>query len=236
MASHGKKRHMKRLARPKSMPISPKTHTYLKKMSAGPHPKNYSLPLSVYLVEIAKVAKNMKEVKVLLRDGSITIDGRKTRDPGFPIGIMDIISIPILGKYFRVSISHGKIMFKEIEGNASKHKLCKITSKTQLGKDKVQLNLHDGRNVIVTDGKKYATGGTLSIEIPAQEIKAYLPLSKGSKCFVYKGVHSGQVAALKELTEREASTATDATLTGSDGKEFITRKDYLFVVEENFTN
>ncbi|MFA5246426.1 MAG: 30S ribosomal protein S4e [Candidatus Micrarchaeia archaeon] len=234
MASHGKKRHMKRLARPKAMPISTKKYTYLKKASAGAHAKNYSLPLSTFLVEILNVAKTGREARKLLRAGMVFVDGKAVRDAGFPIGLMDVISISLVDKYLRVSVAKGKLSFTPISKEQVSQKLCKIVSKKQLAKDKFQIGLHDGRNIMVADAKKYSTGGTLKIAVPSQKVEDYLALQKGATCLVDKGVHAGTVAVLEELIEREASRATDAKLKTTDGKVFTTRKDYLFVVNAGF--
>ena len=229
------KRHMKRLARPKAMPISPKKYTYLKKASAGPHPMNYSLPIVTFLVEITKVAETAREARKLLRGGVIFVDGKAVRDAGFPIGMMDVISIPLINKHVRVTIMKGKLSFVDVAKDVVTQKLCKIVSKKQLGKGKFQLGLHDGRNIIVDDGKKYATGGTLKIDVPSQKVVEYLALAKGATCLVDKGVHAGTVAVLEELIEREASRATDAKLKTADGSVFTTRKDYLLVVNSGYS-
>jgi small subunit ribosomal protein S4e len=234
MASHGRKRHVKRLARPKALPISPKKHAYLRKAQAGPHKKEYALPIATFLVEILGVAQNGREARKLLRAGVVFVDGRAVREQSFPIGLMDVVSIPLLEKHLRVVISKGKLAFSPVQKDAVLQKLCRIVSKRQLGKARFQLGLHDGRNIMVEDGKKYAPGGTLKIGVPSQEVTDYLALQKGATCLVDQGVHAGTVAVLEELIEREASRATDATLKTSDGKVFTTRKDYLFVVNSGF--
>jgi len=228
------KRHMKRLARPKAMPISAKKYTYLRKASAGPHKKDQSLPIATFLVEILAVAQNAREARKLLRGGVVFVDGKAVRDPSFPIGLMDVISIPLVEKHIRVTIAKGKLSFTLISKDLVTQKLCRIASKKQLAKNKFQLGLHDGRNIMAEDGKKYATGGTLKIAVPSQKVEEYLALKKGATCLIDKGVHAGTVAILEALIEREASRATDATLKTSEGKVFTTRKDYLFVVNAGF--
>jgi len=228
------KRHMKRLARPKAMPISPKKYTYLRKASAGAHKKDQSLPIATFLVEILAVAENAREARKLLRAGQVIVDGKAVADPSFPIGLMDVISIPLADKHIRVTIFKGKLAFTPVAKDLMAHKLCRIASKKQLAKNKFQLGLHDGRNIMVEDGKKYLTGGTLKIAVPSQKVEDYIALSKGATCLIDKGVHAGVVAVLEALIEREASRATDAKLKTHDGKEFTTRKDYLFVVNSGF--
>ena len=51
-------------------------------------------------------------------------------------------------------------------------KLCKIKGKN-LMKGKINLNLHDGRNII-TDNKEIKVGDSVLIELPAQKINQHL--------------------------------------------------------------
>ena len=63
-------------------------------MSAGPHSYKKGIPVLLILRNLLKVAKNKKEVQALLNSGKIFIDGKIRKDVGFPIGLMDIISLP----------------------------------------------------------------------------------------------------------------------------------------------
>ncbi|MFQ5406558.1 MAG: 30S ribosomal protein S4e, partial [Candidatus Micrarchaeia archaeon] len=147
-------------------------------------------------------------------------------------GLMDVVTISgEKSKNYRLTFKKGKLTLLEISQDEAKEKLCKITGKSTLRKKLVQLNLHDGRNV-VADGE-FKTGDTIKISLPTQKIDGVIKLEKGVKCYVSHGKHSGETATLKELVERGGSVATDAKL--SIGKnEFITRKEYLFAVDEGF--
>ncbi len=234
MASHGKRRHVKRLAKPKAVPIPAKKAVYLKKVQPGPHPDHSSVGVGTMLVELLKVAKTAREARTLLRSGAVLVDGRPVRDMGFPVGLMDSVSIPATQIHFRVTFAKGKLVFSKITPENAKFKLCRVNSKRRLSKSKTQLNLHDGRNILVGDGSKYSTGGTLKVSLPDQEILEFLPLSKGATCFVYQGRHSGTIAILEELFERESSHATEARLASADGSAFTTLKNYLLVVGKDF--
>jgi len=60
--------------------------------------------LSVLLKHRLKYALSGQEVFKIVRDkeGMIKIDGKIRRDPRFPLGIMDVISIERTGEHFRI--------------------------------------------------------------------------------------------------------------------------------------
>ena len=130
-----------------------------------------------------------------------------------------------------------RLIFKKgnhspIETKNEKEKLCKITGKSMISKGKIQLNLNDSRNILV-DKDQYKTGDTVKISLPDQKLTETLKLEKGATCYVSHGKHSGEIATLDKIIEREGSKAADVELSYQKEK-IITRKDYLFVVDKNF--
>jgi small subunit ribosomal protein S4e len=93
--------HLKRLNAPDSWHIPKKTTKFITKTAPGPHNAN-AMPIAVWLRDHMGYVLNMKEVKQVLRQKDIIINGRPCRDPRMGIGIFDIISIPKMGKYFRM--------------------------------------------------------------------------------------------------------------------------------------
>ena len=149
--------------------------------------------------------------------------------------MLDIIAIPKISKFYHVVNTGKKLKPTEISKEDAKDKLCKVVGKRYISGGKVQLSLHDGRNVAIErkDSEKYGVGDSLVIEVPSQKISSALKIEKGATCYVALGRHAGQVAKLVELEEKPFGTPTDAVL--EDGKhKFITRKDYLFVVPKEF--
>ena len=105
----------------------------------------------------------------------VVIDGIPRKDLHFPIGLMDVIELPEINKAYRIlaSKNHG-LMVSEITKDESKFKLCRINNITTVKGGLQQLNLHDGRNILIKKGEnKYKTRGTLKISIPNQEILEY---------------------------------------------------------------
>ncbi len=230
MASHGKKRHTKRLTAPRSVHVSRKSNVWIKTAKPGPHAKQVSAPLTVFLRDLVKIAKTHREAKHLLKTGQVLVDGRIVKDPGFPIGLMDVVSLKKSGS-FLVLIKNGFLLAVPVKETGKK--LCKITGKTILRKGKVQLDLHDGKTLLV-DKKEYSPGDTLELSIPKLSIERHLKLEKGSNCYVFQGRHAGAVGKLIDIHVFPGTTPSNARIVEHGGNEVVTLKDYVFVVGEDF--
>ena len=93
--------HLKRLNAPDSWHIAKKTTTFITKTAPGPHNAN-ALPIAVWLHDHMKFARNLKEVKQILGQKDVIINGRPCRDHKMGIGIFDIIALPKINKYYRI--------------------------------------------------------------------------------------------------------------------------------------
>jgi small subunit ribosomal protein S4e len=89
----------------------------------------------------------------------------------------------------------------------------------------MQLNLHDGRNIL-SPKKKYKTGDVLKIEIPSQKILDSYSLEKGNVAVIIGGNHSGQIATIENYQKIRGPKPNLVEF--SQG--FSTIKDHVFVV------
>lgn len=222
--------HIHRLAAPKRYPILRKIAHYLIKVNPGPHSKKDSVPLLIALRDILKIVQTSREAKKVLNARKIYVDGVVRRDPKFPIGLMDVISIPDENKQFRVVFDkHGRISLIEIKDDEAKLKLCKIVNKKKIKGGKTQLNLHDGRNIIV-EKDEFKTGDSLLIEIPSQDIKKHLKFEKDVFVYITDGTHVGEFAKISDFKQMPGPTPDRVVLTNPSGESFETLKKYVFVV------
>lgn len=234
MAGHGNKRHWKRLAKSKALRVSTKTHRWIKKPLAGKHTKEFSIPLVVLLRDMLKVTKDAAEARHVLSGGQVFVDGVVQKKAALGVGLMDVISIPKLGKYYQIFTLKGELHAIEITAEEAKHKSCRIVNKTLIKGNKVQLNLHDGRNVLIEkEEDRFGVGDTVRLEIPTQKIDQFIKLEKGATCYVFKGKHSGKIGILEEIVVQPGGVPSQARLT-LEGKQLITQKDYLFAVAKEF--
>ncbi len=223
-------KHLHRIAAPKKYPILKKVAHYVIKVSPGPHPKRDSLPLLLILRDLLRLTKNAKESKKLLNSRKVLVDKKVRKDPKFPVGLMDVISIPDLNQNFRVVFdNHGKVRLIEIDEKEAGLKLCKIMDKKLIKKGKIQLNLHDGRNILVDD-QKYKSGDSILISLPKQEIKLHLPFEKGMLVYIVDGTHIGEMAKITEFRPMPGSNPDRVLLENVNGETFETLKKYIFII------
>jgi len=84
--ARGPKKHLKKVAAPKSWMLGKTQGIYACRPSQGLHKLRECLPIFVLLRKHLKYATNGTEVTKILNDREINvrIDGAQRRDPGFP--------------------------------------------------------------------------------------------------------------------------------------------------------
>jgi small subunit ribosomal protein S4e len=122
------------------------TGAYAPKASAGPHKTRDSLPLIIFLRNRLKYALNGTEVKAIVKQRLIKVDGKVRTDSTFPTGLMDVISIEKTGENFRLIYdTKGRFTVHRITAEEAQYKLGKV-KRVQLGKGGIPyLVTHDAR-------------------------------------------------------------------------------------------
>lgn len=226
----------KRLTVSKHFPVERKTKKYTISPRSGPHGKERCIPLGLILRDVLHVAETGDEVRRILGKREILVDGKIRQDRAYPVGVMDVISIPKLGKNYRMIPKEGKLTVFEITTERAKFKLCRIEGKSNIRGSIVQLNLHDGRNIRIPlkNPKKpsedvYHVGDTLKVSLPEQKIDGHYPFEKGSVAVVTEGNHAGLVGKIKDIITTRDMQRTRVMLS-DEKQETLTVKDYVFVI------
>ncbi|MFX1490540.1 MAG: 30S ribosomal protein S4e, partial [Promethearchaeota archaeon] len=204
MTRHGGQKTLKRLNTPAHLQIKRKHGTFFVKPSPGSHPERFCLPLLHIVRDILKFVDNHREAKKLIGLGHFKIDGKVVRDRGFPVGLMDVLSIEKVNKHYRIlPDSHYGLILHEISEEESTYKLCRIDNKTNVKGGHLQLNLHDGRNILirVKDPRnpkedKYKRMDVLKISLPDQEIMKVLKFKDNNLAIIMSGKNIGQVGKI----------------------------------------
>ncbi|MBI2135070.1 30S ribosomal protein S4e [Candidatus Woesearchaeota archaeon] len=193
-------KHLKRYFSPKSWKIKRKGIVYVTKPSPGPHRIGMALPLNVILRDVLGYAATNREVKFMLGNRDVTVDGIKRRDPKFPVGLFDVLSLNDVGEHFRVILDKkGSLALIRISKEESGLKLCKIIGKRML-KGKAQLNLYDGKNIFVEkDSYKCGDSVLVSLDSGGFGIKDHLKLANGSLIFLTGGKHIGEIGNVQDI-------------------------------------
>ncbi|MEM2111465.1 MAG: 30S ribosomal protein S4e [Candidatus Bathyarchaeia archaeon] len=239
MGRKGGRGHLKREASPKFWSIHKKEFTWTVKPIPGPHPLQQSIPLQIILREMLGFAKTRNEVKKILSQGKIFVDGKARYDEHFSAGLMDVISIPEIKKYYRLQPSEKGLLLHSITEEESKFKLCRIENKSTLANGHIQLNLHDGRNIMLrlensqgSTDDVYQTLDTLKISLPNQEILEHLKLESGMSALIIGGKNIGKHGTIISIDERPEQKRREHLVTIQDEREqtFQTTLDYIFVI------
>src|SRR3989344_521606 len=216
------KNHLKLIAAPRTWFMPRKTNVFTIRPNPGAHSLEYGLPLGLLLRDELKLASTTAEVRKIVTQKEVLVDGVARTDHRFMVGLFDVLSVPKLKKQYRMLLDKkGRLTLREINTKEAALKLVKVVGKNALKGGKIQFNLHDGRN-IVSDAKA-KVGDTFVISLPVVSVTKILSVKKGSKVFLIKGKHAGDVGVLKEIKGMEATYTVD-------GADVDTAKDYLFVV------
>ncbi|MHA1200067.1 MAG: hypothetical protein ACTSQF_12120 [Candidatus Heimdallarchaeaceae archaeon] len=113
MTKGGGKRHLKRYVVSKHIPIHKKAFTYTVRPAAGPHAADECIPIAILLRDMFRYARNMSEVKRILFERNVVIDGKVKTNRKHPLGFMDVVSLPKMQKHYRMVYSLKKLKQKK---------------------------------------------------------------------------------------------------------------------------
>ena len=231
MGKKGGKRHLKRKPAPKFWPIHRKEFVWTSKPDPGPHPLSRCIPLTLVVRDILKFAKTSKEAKQIVSREKIEVNGKVQREELFPIGLMDVVSVPDAKKTYRVIPSKKGLVFHSIKADEAKFKLCRIEDKTAVRGGHIQLNLHDGTSMLirVNDPKKpeedvYQTVDTLKLSIPDLEPLGHTKLTVGAPAIIIGGKNVGKYGKITAIEEKPDQKRRELLVTIEDknGNQFQT--------------
>jgi Ribosomal protein S4E len=217
---------MKRLAAPRTWSLRRKVNVWVTKQSPGPHPIERSMPALIVMRDMLKICDTAKEAKRVIGNRELLIDGKPLRSPKMPIGLMDIVSIPKMKAEYRMLLTDkGKLTLVPVSEEEAKFKLCRIEKKTTVSKGKTQLNLHDGRNIVL-DKDQYKSGDVLKINLEDQKIVESYPLTAGATVMIIEGNKSGHTSTVSESVVVRGPSPNIVRFT--DGGETV--KGNVFVI------
>ncbi len=242
MTRHGGKKTLKRLNTPKFLQIKRKHGKFFVKTSPGPHRSRECLPLLHIVRDLLKLVDTHREAKKLIGLGHFKVDGKVNRDKNYPIGLMDIFSVEKSNKHYRIlpDSHHGLILF-EIPEAESLFKLCRINQKTTIKGGHIQLNLHDGRNILIKvknpqnpNEDVYKRMDILKISVPDQDIIKVLKFKTNNLAIIMSGKNIGQVGKITNIKKQFGPKASTVSIE-HNGEHTETLYDYTFVIGEDST-
>jgi small subunit ribosomal protein S4e len=230
MARKGPRNHLKRSNIPDKVWIrNKKDYKYIRRQAPGPHAMASSMCIGVLMRDIIKCVDNMREARLTMRSGHVKVDGKARKDSDFPVGLMDVVEIR--GAAYRILIgAHGRYEAKETEKtDKTDKKPLKIARKVSAGKAGYQLTFHDGRTMLTKDNS-LSVNDVVLFDIAKKAITDTAKPEIGSMCLIIEGRHAGKSGTISKIS---GEGTKDVTI-GVEGKDIITRFNYIFPVKDGW--
>ncbi len=199
MAHVSGKRHLRRIAAPKTWFIPRKGSYWIIRPTSNGYKFEYAMPILLWLRDYLKLVKDKREAKYLLDTNKVLVNNKKIRDLGYNVGLFDVISILPLNKHYRVVINKNeKLVLKEISENEKDLKLIRIVKKTMIKNGRIQVTGLDGSNFIMGD-KDIKVGDSILYNTKERKIEKIIRLKKNVLIYVYYGHKAGKMGRLSDI-------------------------------------
>ncbi|QDS68341.1 hypothetical protein FKW77_010707 [Venturia effusa] len=202
---------------------------YAPKPSPGPHKLRDCLPLIVFIRNRLKYALNGREVKAIVMQRLIKVDGKVRTDATYPAGYMDVISIEKTGENFRlVYDTKGRFTVHRITTEEAAYKLGKV-KRVQLGKGGIPfLVTHDARTIRYPD-PAIKVNDTVKIDLSTGKITDFIKFDTGTIAMATGGRNMGRVGVITHR-ERHDGGFNIVHIKDAVDNEFATRESNVFVI------
>jgi len=220
---------MKRLAAPSHWLLDKLSGSYAPRPSPGPHKLRECLPLVVFLRNRLKYALNGREVKSILMQRLVKVDGKVRTDPTYPAGFMDVITLEKTGENFRlVYDTKGRFTIHRISDEEASFKLCKV-KRVELGKKGIPYVVtHDARTIRYPD-PAIRVNDTVKVELESGKITEFISFDTGCLAMITGGRNMGRVGVITHR-ERHDGGFDIVHLQDVIGNKFATRLSNVFVI------
>ena len=228
----GPQKHLKRLAAPNHWMLDKLSGTYAPRPMAGPHKLRECLPLIIFLRNRLKYALNGREVKAILMQRLVQVDGKVRTESTYPTGFMDVITIEKTGEHFRLLFdTKGRFTIHRISAEEASYKLCKV-KQVRLGAKGIPFAVtHDGRTIRYPDPLIKAND-TVKFDLATGKITDFLHFEVGQTCTIIGGRNKGRVGIITHRERHEGSFEIVHVKDALD-RTFATRLGNVFCIGEN---
>jgi small subunit ribosomal protein S4e len=225
----GPRKHLKRLHAPKHWMLDKLGGVFAPRPSCGPHKLRESLPLMVFLRNRLKYALTYSEVKKIVNQRLIKVDGKVRTDKNYPAGFMDVITIEKTSQNFRLIYDvKGRFAVHQITPAEAKYKLCKIKKVAVGPKGVPHIVTHDGRTIRYPD-PLVKVNDTIQLDIATSKIMDFIKFDSGNLCMITGGRNLGRVGIIT-TREKHPGSFDICHIKDALGHTFATRLNNVFVI------
>lgn len=182
--------YLKRNALKKKIPVARKGTKYVARASSH---ISESVPTVIAVRDMLGLARNLSEVKKMILSKILKINGKVVKDYRESIKLFNVFSAD--KDYELIILPTGRYSFRESKN--SDKRIVKIVGKNLLKSGVVQLNFHDGSNVLSKESVK--VGDSVLLDFSGK-ISSVISLDKSKKVFVVSGKYVGLEANVVSIT------------------------------------
>ncbi|KAI9927933.1 40S ribosomal protein S4 [Aspergillus wentii] len=179
-----------------------------------------------------KYALNGREVKAIMMQRLIKVDGKVRTDQTYPAGFMDVIGIEKTGENFRLIYdTKGRFTVHRIQAEEAEFKLCKV-KRVQLGKGGIPfLVTHDARTIRYPD-PAIKVNDTVKVDVATGKISDFVRFDTGVVVMATGGRNMGRVGVVTHR-ERHDGGFNVVHIKDAIDNTFATRESNVFVIGQD---
>jgi small subunit ribosomal protein S4e len=227
--ARGPKKHLKRLAAPKSWMLDKLGGIFAPKPSSGPHKTRESLPLIILMRNRLKYALTKREVTLILMQRLVKVDGKVRTDPTYPTGFQDVIEIAKTDEKFRILYdTKGRFAIQKISPEEAKYKLGKVKRVATGAKGIPYIVLHDGKTIRYPD-PLIKVNDSVKYSIETGKVLEFLKFELGNLVMCTGGRNLGRVGVITHK-EKHPGSFDIVHVKDASGSHFATRTSNVFVI------
>lgn len=227
--ARGPKKHMKRMFAPSHWMLDKLKGVFAPRPAAGPHKLRECMPLIVLLRNRLKYALTYREVKMIVMQRLIKVDGKVRTDMFYPAGFMDVIEIEKTKESFRLLYNtKGRFSVHKVSKDEASYKLCKVKKVMKGPKGIPYCVTHDGRTIRYPD-PAIGNNDTVRVDLDTGKILDHVKFEVGNTVMVAGGNSVGRVGTILHR-ERHPGSFEIIHIKDAVGHTFATRLANVFVI------
>jgi len=227
--ARGPRKHLKRMFAPHHWMLDKLKGRWAPKPSAGPHKLRECLPLIVMLRERLKYALTYREVKMIVMQRLIKVDGKVRTDMFFPAGFMDTVQIEKTKENFRLLYdTKSRFILHKVTAEEASYKLCRVRKIFRGPKGTPYATTHDGRTIRYPD-PAVKSMDTIRIDVNTNKPLDYIKFEVGNTVMISGGNSQGRVGVIAHR-ERHPGSFEIVHIKDAVGHTFCTRLQNVFVI------
>jgi small subunit ribosomal protein S4e len=196
----------------KALPLARKGTKYVARASRN---SSNSVPLLIAVRDMLNLANTSKEVKGMIHNKKLKINGKLAKSLTDPICLFSRIEAD--KNYLLIMLPTGRFSFVETKEHDRK---LKIIGKTMVGGKRLQYALHDGTNIL--SEKDFSVGDTL-ILTNDNKISKHISLDKGKEVFAFSGSYTGKNGKIQDVSGNKITVKFDK-------EEAVIDKSHVIVI------